>query len=89
MQGFIFNSPQRATDRDRRREAIIQQIMGQGAPAPATATQGAMQGLGSLMAGFALRNHDLGPFPQAPAGGQISPFQGLINFFGGPRGGLY
>lgn len=88
MQSFIFNQP-RHTDRDLRKEAIIQQITGHGQPAPTNPTQGAIQGLTSLMGGFALRNHNQGPFPQAPEGGQIKPLQGLMNFFLGPRGGLF
>ena len=87
MQNFIFNG--QTNDRDLRKQAIIQQITGQGAPAPGGPAQGAVQGLNSLMGGFALRNHNRGQFPDAPGGGQPNCMQGLMNFFGGSRGGLY
>lgn len=87
MQPFIFNSQQ--NPRDQRKQAIISQIMGQGAPQPMNAGQGAMNGLNSVMGGFALRNHKQGAFPTAPGGGQPGIMQGLMNFFGRGGGGLY
>lgn len=74
---------------DMRRQMLIRQIMGQGAPNPTTRTQGMMNGLNSLMSGFALRAHDRGPFPQAPGGAKPNFLQGLMNFFGRGGGGLY
>lgn len=87
MQNSIFNAPTR--DRDMRKQAIIQQITGQGAPNPTSAGQGAMQGLNSVLGGFALRNHNRGPFPDAPGGARPGFAQGLMNFFGKGGGGLY
>jgi hypothetical protein len=87
MQPFIFNG--QSNDKDARKQALIAQIMGQGAPAPQTAGQGAAQGLNSVMGGFALRNQKQGAFPVAPGGAKPSFSQGLMNFFGLGGGGLY
>lgn len=87
MQNFIFNGPQNS--RDQRKQAIIAQISGQGAPAPTSMGQGALQGLNSIAGGFALRNHNRGPFPDAPGGAKPSMLQGLMNFFGRGGGGLF
>lgn len=87
MQPFIFNAPQNG--RDQRKQAIIQQIMGQGAPQPTNIGQGIGRGVNSLMGGLALRNHNRGPFPDAPGGAKPNPLQGLMNFFGKGGGGLY
>lgn len=87
MQPFIFNAPQ--SKNDPRRQAIIAQIMGQGQAVPQTVGQGIGQGVNSLMGGFALRNHNRGPFPDAPGGAQPNMMQGLMNFFGRGGGGLY
>lgn len=86
MNPFIFNAP--SNDQDRRKQAIIAQITGQGQPAPMNAGQGAVQGANSLLGGFQMRQHNRGPFPDMPGGGAPNPMQGLMNFFG-RGGGLY
>jgi hypothetical protein len=90
MQPFIFNGPTNgaANGRDQRKQAIIQQIMGQGAPAPQNVGQGVGQGLNSLMGGFALQKHNQGAFPTAPGGKKPGFMSGLMNMFGN-NGGLY
>lgn len=70
------------------REALVQKVAGGGQPAPQTAAQGAIQGATSIVNGLALRQHDRGPFPEMPGGGQPGFFQGLANMFG-RGGGLY
>jgi hypothetical protein len=87
MQNFIFNSPHGA--HDQRKQAIIAMMTGQGAPSPTTMGQGAMQGASSIAGGLALRNHNRGPFPDAPGEARPSFMQGLMNFFGRGGGGLY
>jgi hypothetical protein len=90
MNPFIFNAPNgKSGSQDQRKQALIAQIMGQGAPNPTTTTQGAMNGLNSIMGGFALRNQNEGAFPAAPSGGKPSFGQGLMNFFGAGGGGIY
>lgn len=87
---FIFNSP--AGAQDRRKQAIIAQIMGQGAPNPATPAVGAVNGLNSIANGFRLRqmNNAAPPAgqPGAPlditaGGNQPGLWQGLMGLFGG------
>lgn len=78
-----FNSP------DMRRQMLIRMITQQGAPNPTNQTQGLMNGLNSVMGGLALRNHNRGPFPDAPGGAKPNFMQGLMNFFGKGGGGLY
>lgn len=73
---------------DLRRQMLMRQIMGQGAPQPTNQTQGLMQGLNSIAGGFGMRNHNRGQFPGAP-GGKPNFMQGLMNFFGKGGGGLY
>jgi hypothetical protein len=87
MQPFIFNG--QSDGKDARKQALIAQIMGQGAPAPQTPGQGAAQGMSAVMNGFALRNQNRGAFPDAPGGAKPSFSQGLMNFFGLGGGGLY
>lgn len=72
-------------NQDARKQALIQQIMGQGAPQ--STGQGAMQGLQSMLGGLQLRQHNKGPFPQAPGGATPSFATGLMNMFG-KGGGL-
>lgn len=72
-----------------RKQAIIAQIMGTGQAAPTSVGQGAIQAASSIAGGFALRNHNRGPFPDAPGGAQPRLAQGLMNFFGRSNGGLY
>lgn len=76
------------TDRDLRKQALMQQIMGQGAPSPTSPGQGMMQGLNSIAGGLGMRAHNRGPFPDAPGGAKPNFMQGLMNFFG-KGGGLY
>lgn len=87
MNPFIFNAP--ADGKDARKQAIIAQIMGQGAPAPQSPGQGAAQGLNSIMGGLALRKQNQGAFPTVPGGTAPSFGQGLMNLFGLTHGGLY
>lgn len=87
MQPFIFSAP--SDPREARKQALIAQITGHGAPAPQSTAQGVVQGLGSIVDGFALRNLNRGPFPDAPGGAQPGFFQGLANFFRRDTGGLY
>lgn len=87
MQGFIFNGNH--DGRDLRKQMLMRQIMGQGAPNPTSAGQGMMNGLNSIAGGLAMRNHNRGPFPGAPGGGKPNFMQGLMNFFGKGGGGLY
>lgn len=82
-----YNDPNVA--RDMRKQAIIQQITGEGAPAPTSVGQGAVQAANSILNGFALRQHNRGPFPDMPGGGKPRFLAGLANMFGGGRGGLY
>lgn len=86
MQPFIFNAT--GNEKDQRKQAIIAQIMGQGAPNPTSAGQGMAQGLSSVIGGLAMRNHNRGAFPAAPGGAKPSFQQGLMNFFGMGGGGL-
>lgn len=89
MQSFINFAPgSKEYDAQQRKQALMAQIMGQGAPAPQSAGQGAAQGLNSVMGGFALRNQKQGAFPAAPGGAKPNFMQGLMNFFGG-SGGLF
>jgi hypothetical protein len=85
MQPFSFNAP--INGKDQRKQAIIQQIMGNGAPAPSNMGQGMAHGANSLMAGLALRKHNQGAFPAAPGGGKANFLTGLMNMFGN-NGGL-
>lgn len=86
MNGFIFNAPSR--NGDTRKQALISQIMGYGAPAPNAPLMGATQGFNSILAGIGLRRQNMGPFPDMPGGGQPNFVQNLRNIFGRP-GGLY
>lgn len=74
---------------DMRRQMLMRLITQQGAPNPTTQTQGLMNGLNSIAGGFAMRNHNRGPFPAAPGGAKPNFMQGLMNFFGKGGGGLY
>lgn len=75
----------------RRIEPVVQRgsIYGSRQPAPRSAAEGVVQGLGHIVDGFAERHANLGPFPEMPGGGQPSPLMGLANIFGFSRGGLY
>lgn len=85
MQPFIFNAP--TSGKDQRKQALIHQIMGQGAPAPQSMGQGMAQGANSLMAGLALSKEKQGLFPTAPGGQKPNFMTGLMNMFGN-NGGL-
>lgn len=90
MFSFINFAPgSREWQQQQQKQAIMAQIMGQDAPAPNSVGQGAMQGLNSVMHGFALRNHNRGPFPDAPGGMKPGFAQGLMNFFGRGGGELF
>lgn len=84
MPSFFFNNP---SSRDLQKQAIIQQITGQGTPQ--SYGRGVAQGINSIAGGFALRNHNRGPFPDAPGGAKPGFAQGLMNFFGAGGGGLF
>lgn len=86
IKASIMGRPVQPTNQ--RREAIMQQVGQPPLRAGATPAEGVVHGIGSIVDGFATRHYNKGPFPDAPGGGKISPFQGLANMFGF-GGGLY
>lgn len=74
--------------RNMRKEAIMQQIMGTGSPQAVSPGQGAVQGLNSVLGGLAMRQHNQGAFPEMPGGGQPGFAQAFRNLFGS-NGGLF
>lgn len=88
-QPSFFYTDQQDQQREATKQAFIRQITGQGQGAPQNYGQGMAQGINSIAGGLALRNHNRGPFPEAPGGAKPGLAQGLMNFFGKGSGGLY
>jgi hypothetical protein len=78
---FSFKAPR--YDQHMSKQAIMQQIMGGGTPAPTTSAQGAMRAMNSVLGGVAMRNYNMGPFPDAPGGRQPGFGQDIMNAFRG------
>lgn len=89
MQNFFNRARVNLSPADQtRKQAIMASIMGQGVPAPTNVGSGIGQGMNSILAGMQMRKLGQGQFPDAPGGGKPNFMTGLMNMFGGGRGGL-